>query len=388
MKLLVTDADARAALAATRALGRAHLVHVAGPGRTSLAGTSRFAVAHHRAADPLAAPEAFAREIQALCASLGIDLVLPVTDGAMLALGSSRDALRPARLMAAGYEAYARLSDKHALAQLARGAGIETPRGGRVRDPESALALARELGFPVVVKPVVSVLRDDAGRLCKPEVVRIASEPALPEAFARAGAGGEALLQECVEGWGEGLSLFRWQGRTLAAFAHRRLREMPPGGGVSVLAESIAVDAERLACVEALLDGVGYQGVAMAEFKANERRAVLIEINARLWGSLQLAIDAGIDFPSLLVAAFSGARPAPAAAYRSGVRLRSEFGDLDHALALARGRGAPGAPTGLRAALGVLLRPAGPDCRWELLRREDPRPFCRALLRWLARRPL
>ncbi len=386
MKLLVTDADARAALAATRALGRAHLVHVAGPGRASLAGASRFAAAHHRVADPLAAPEAFARETQALIARLGIELVLPVTDAAMLALAGRRDELRPALLMAAANEAYTRLSDKDALAQLARGAGLETPRGGRVRDPESALALARELGFPVVVKPIVSVMRDARGRICKPEVVRVENEPALPDALARAAASGEALLQECVEGWGEGLSLLRWQGRTLAAFAHRRLREMPPGGGVSVLAESVPVDAARLACVESLLDGVGYAGVAMAEFKTDGRRAVLIEVNARLWGSLQLAIDAGVDFPSQLVAAFSGARPPPAQAYRSGARLRSEFGDLDHALALARG--ARGAPTGLRAALGVLLRPAGPDCRWELLRREDPRPFPRALLRWLARRPL
>jgi predicted ATP-grasp superfamily ATP-dependent carboligase len=388
VKLLVTDADTRAALAATRALGRAHRVHVAGPARRSLAGASRFAAAQHRVADPLAAPEAFAGEIRALCASLGIELVLPVTDGAMLALAGAREGLAPARLLAAANPAYASLSDKHALAQLARDAGIETPRGGPVRGPETALALARELGFPVVVKPVISVLRDAAGRLCKPEVVRVESAHALPEALARAGADGEVLLQECVAGWGEGLSLLRWQGRTLAAFAHRRLREMPPGGGVSVLSESIALDAQRLARVEALLDGVGYQGVAMAEFKSDGRRAVLIEVNARLWGSLQLAIDAGVDFPSLLVAAFGDARPAPAGTYRGGVRLRSEFGDLDHALALARGRGAPGAPAGLRAALAVLLRPAGPDCHWELLRREDPRPFLRALARWLARRPL
>jgi predicted ATP-grasp superfamily ATP-dependent carboligase len=181
--------------------------------------------------------------------------------------------------------------------------------------------------------------------------------------------------------------VLRWQGRTLAAFAHRRLREQPPGGGVSVLSESIAVDAGRLARIEALLDASGYSGVAMAEFKSDGREAWLIEINARLWGSLQLAIDAGVDFPSLLVAAAAGERPEPVRAYRTGVRLRSEIGELDHALAVARGRTAPGAPRGLRAALGTLLRPAGPGCRWELLRRDDPRPFGRAFGRWLARRP-
>ncbi len=387
MKLLVTDADTRAALAATRSLGRAHRVHVCGSGPSSLAGASRFAAAHHRVPDPLAAPEAFVRETRALIEAEGIELVLPVTDASTRALCDSPLALAPARFAAAAREPYTRLSDKHALGPLARAAGLETPAGERVRDPESALALARDLGFPVVVKPIASVVRDGAGRLRKPEVVRVESADALPAAFARAAAGGEALLQRCVAGWGEGLCLLRWQGRTLAAFAHRRLREQPPAGGVSVLSESIAIDAQRLARVESLLDASGYHGLAMAEFKTDGQHAWLIEINARLWGSLQLAIDAGVDFPGLLVALVAGGNPEPAGAYRVGVRLRSELGELDHALAVARGRVAPGARAGVQAALGVLLRPAGPGCRWELLRRDDPWPFGRALARWLARRP-
>ena len=37
----------------------------------------------------------------------------------------------------------------------------------------------------------------------------------------------------------------------------------------------------------------------MVEFKHDERDGVpkLMEINGRFWGSLQLAIDAGVDFP-------------------------------------------------------------------------------------------
>lgn len=387
MKLLVTDADTRAALAVTRSLGREHAVHVCGPGPASLAGASRFATAHHRVADALRDPEAFAGETRALVRAAGIELVLPVTDAATRALATANASLAPARIAAARPGPYAQLSDKHALARLAREFGLETPEGERVADAPAALALARELGFPVIVKPIVSVVRDAAGRLRKPEVVRVEDAAALPAAFARAAAGGAALLQRCVAGRGEGLSLLRCEGRTLAAFAHRRLREQPPGGGVSVLSESIALDARRLARIEALLDASGYDGLAMAEFKSDERHAWLIEINARPWGSLQLAIDAGVDFPDLYVRALAGERPEPVCAYRVGVRLRSELGELDHALALARGRVPPGTPAGVRAALRVLLRPAGPGCRWELLRRDDPLPFVRALTRWLARRP-
>jgi predicted ATP-grasp superfamily ATP-dependent carboligase len=387
VKLLITDADARAALAATRALGRRYSVHVAGPERASLAGRSRFAAAHHRVPDPLLAPEDFARAVAALAAKEQIALVLPVTDAATLALIERRGELAPARLAAADARAYARLSDKNALVPLAQQAGLATPRGGLVRDEQGALALAREIGFPVYVKPVVSLVRDAAGRLCKPEVVRVETPETLPAAFERAARGGEALLQQEVSGAGEGLSLLRQRGRTLAAFAHRRLREKPPGGGVSVLSESIAVDPARLAAIESLLDVLGYEGLAMAEFKNDGERAFLIEFNARLWGSLQLAIDAGVDFPGLWVDTLLGHAPAPVRGYASGVRLRWELGDLDHALALARGRRGANGASGIGAALAVLLRPAGPRCRFELLRAEDPRPFGRALARWLARRP-
>jgi hypothetical protein len=64
-----------------------------------------------------------------------------------------------------------------------------------------------------------------------------------------------------------------------------------------------------------------------------------MEINPRFWGSLQLAIDAGVDFPALLVEAAADAAPP---AYRSGVRSRWFWGDVDALLLrLTAGAGAP-----------------------------------------------
>jgi predicted ATP-grasp superfamily ATP-dependent carboligase len=44
-------------------------------------------------------------------------------------------------------------------------------------------------------------------------------------------------------------------------------------------------------------------GVAMVEFKLDRRKgnaAKLIDVNGRFWGSLQLAILSGVDFPYYL----------------------------------------------------------------------------------------
>lgn len=384
MKLVVTDGDERAALAATRSLGRRGAVLVVAEGRSSLAGASRWASGRRRVPSPLHAPEAFAASVRELALAIGADAVLPISDAACRALLPGRRGLAPAVLVAPDANAYARLSDKGAVAELARASGIAIPPGGEAETEDEAVALAESLGWPVVLKPVRSVAPDAGGRLRKMGVERAADPGALRLAWRRSVAPDKALVQQIVPGWGEGLFVLRHAGRTLAAFAHRRLREKPPEGGVSVLRESIAVGPERLERVEAVLDEVGFEGVAMAEFRCDGRTAWLMEFNARLWGSLQLAVDAGVDFPRLLVEAALGRQPAPVAGYALGVRSRWELGDLDHAIALARGGANAQGRSGLRAALGVLLRPAGRGTRWEVLRPSDPLPFFRDARSWLA----
>ena len=53
-----------------------------------------------------------------------------------------------------------------------------------------------------------------------------------------------------------------------------------------------------------------------------------MEVNGRFWGSLQLAIDAGVDFPWLLYQLAMGRAVDPVDGYRTGVRSRCLLGDL------------------------------------------------------------
>ena len=112
----------------------------------------------------------------------------------------------------------------------------------------------------------------------------------------------------------------------------------------------------------------------------------LMEVNARFWGSLQLAIDAGVDFPHLVYRLARGERPA-SPAYRTGVRSRWLLGDLDHVLArLTRSDGElqlpDSAPSRWRA-LREFLTPGGRDVHYEVLSRDDPRPFRHELREYL-----
>ena len=119
-----------------------------------------------------------------------------------------------------------------------------------------------------------------------------------------------------------------------ASFAHRRLREKPPSGGVSVYRESIAADPALVERSRRLLEHFGWQGVAMVEYKVDERTGtpMLMEINGRFWGSLQLAVDAGVDFPRLLIECAEGRLPRRRRLYAVGTRLRWWWGDVDQLL--------------------------------------------------------
>src|SRR6185436_4020752 len=99
------------------------------------------------------------------------------------------------------------------------------------------------------------------------------------------------LIQERIIGPGVGVFVCCDGSDVLATFAHRRIREKPPSGGVSVLCESAAVDPIAKEHAIALLRAMQWRGVAMVEFKQNDSDGTLrlMEINGRFWGSLQLA---------------------------------------------------------------------------------------------------
>ena len=383
MRVLITDGNERAALAVARALVAAGLeVYVAAPTPACLAGVSRGV---HRClirADPLAHPAAYATELGTQAGDLGINVLLPITDAAVDALLEHRrllpsDVILPFPDLAT----YRAASDKLQVLEHARGAGFGIPETRIIHSPAEYDAIHEPGLFPGVVKPHRSVVAVGATRR-KVGVSFVADSESCRRALgALPSSAFPVLLQRRVSGPGEGLFVLRWDGRTVAVFAHRRLREKPPAGGVSVYRESIAPAAAMVDPGLRLLDALDWRGVAMVECKRelNTGRHVIMEVNARFWGSLQLAIDAGVDFPTLLVRCALGQHPPAQGSYRVGVRSRWFWGDVDHLyLRLTRSAAALQLENGRWSRLAALIdfvrfRP-GRD-RSEIWRWRDPAPF-------------
>ena len=391
MAVLVTDGDQRSALAVVRSLGAAgYPVYVCASRRRSLAGASRYARADALVADPLDDPQRFAADVRALVARWNIGVLIPISDASLLASLPDRARMPNVLLPFPDERVVRRIADKAAVLEAASSVGIAVPRQQTARDRDALAAMAASLEYPVVLKPARSVA-EHGGRRAKLLVRHAASAAELAAAAGELDpAAYPVLVQQRVIGPGIGIFLLVWNGETLATFAHQRIREKPPAGGVSVYRESVAANPELVRRSRALLDVFGWCGVAMVEYKIDARtgRPYLMEINGRFWGSLQLAIDAGVDFPVLLLGAALGKPLAPVTAYTTGVRSRWFWGDVDHLLArLRRSRDALSLPAGTPgrwAAIRDFFRVRRGLDREEIFRRNDPRPFFRESAQWLS----
>lgn len=386
--VLVTDGHLRSSLAVVRSLGRAgYRVFVCSPRRRSLAGASRYAITESQIPGALAKPDAFADAVVDLVANWNIDVVIPMSEEAMLALLPASERMARVCIPFVPLEVFRQAADKRYVTELAATLGMAVPAQMVVEKADDVRSLADPpFSFPVVVKPSKSVAGETAARTKNAVSYATDREELVDRLSALPPASFPVLVQQRIEGPGTGIFLLRWNSATIAQFAHRRVREKPPSGGVSVCAESVAIDPSTAAAATRLLDALCWQGPAMVEFKQDARTGVryLMEINGRFWGSLQLAIDSGVDFPALLVKAAMGNEITPALEYRVGVRLRWWWGEVDHLIARLR-RNYGRAFGGRWQAIRDFALP-GRGARNEVLRSDDPRPFVRETLDWIQRR--
>jgi predicted ATP-grasp superfamily ATP-dependent carboligase len=388
-RILLTDGDQRATLAATRSLGQAgHAVFVCSHRQHSLAGVSKYCQAHAAIADPLSDVAEYASQIRELIDRWRIDVLLPVTEASLLAVLAHPDLFQDVCVPFPDERTFRRISDKAEVITQARTLGLSVPRQQVLHHATEEV----ECRYPVVVKPSRSVVGQNGKRIKTgaahaddfegvTRILRATPADAFP-----------VLVQERIVGPGIGVFVLLWKGQVLASFGHRRIREKPPWGGISVFRESVQVDRELLDASVALLRAFDWSGVAMVEYKIDSAtgRPYVMEINGRLWGSLQLAIDAGVDFPVKLVNAAIGNANTACPNYRVGIRSRWWWGDIDHLIAVLRHSRAelglpPGAPGRARAIIDFLSAFA-PGNRNEVFRLFDPLPAMLESIDWLARR--
>lgn len=224
-----------------------------------------------------------------------------------------------------------RVHDKGWLMSFAAQKGYLIPKTVFVPDLDLLGEMSEGLAYPVVIKP-----RQSSGSR---GIAYVRQMSGFRDAYLKVHSNyPDPLVQEYIpssEGDGGGCgvgALFNMKGEPKAAFAYRRLRQYPVSGGPSTLRESID-GAEIKEIAVSLLKDLGWKGPAMVEFRLDPRdsKPRLLEINPRLWGSLNLAVESGVDFPYLLHQMAVTGDCDTAFGYRRGVKCRWLIpGDIMH----------------------------------------------------------
>lgn len=332
LNVLVLDANQRSGLAAIRSLGNIDgvLVYAADSEREAIGGSSKYCQSYLQHPSITECPKDFLHWLKHTLIAHKFDIVFPMTEVSSQLLLMNTELLGSTKLPFASYDKVMSLANKGNLTKLAESIDVPVPQSTFYPN-SSEVNLESINDYPVVIKPCLSKIWD--GHNWLDTVVQVAHDKAELEKYLNTSpwlSQYEFMLQAFIPGYGAGAFAIYNQGSPLAFFGHQRLREKPPQGGVSVLSKSVELDPQLLNSAKKLLDAAQWHGVAMVEFRvAEDGTAYLMEVNTRFWGSLQLAIDAGVDFPKLLYQITVGEPVSEVRHYKKEVKLRWLLGDID-----------------------------------------------------------
>lgn len=310
-KVLILDGHSSAAAASVLALPRECILHVAAMEDDCLCFASRRVTQRHRQPRER---EALRHWLCDLYTRENFDLVIPSTETSLLAVkASDLDPTLRSRCVLASEASLDTALDKRRTLEVAARLGVRVPQGVLVT---SADEVAEPIAWPVVVKPNHSKVVTRAQTLSfQPQIC--ADTRALHKALEEFLPFTPVLVQEYFRGHGVGVEALFEYGLPRWLFAHRRLHEWPITGGASSYRRAIAVPPMLEHATLDLLGELAWHGVAMVEFKlADDGDYRLMEINPRLWGSLPLAVAAGVNFPLGLLHLATGQSPGPQPKYR------------------------------------------------------------------------
>ncbi|HET9283379.1 MAG TPA: ATP-grasp domain-containing protein [Candidatus Angelobacter sp.] len=329
MRALILDGHSRAALETLQSLGRTGVqVDIAAEGADCLAFHSRYTVNKLRQPSQscLSDFHTWLREHDQKC---NYELIVPATEASLLGLRAlaEDDPLRRKAVLPAN-QALDIALDKEKTRLLAKELGVPVPESTLISSIIDIGEIGQSTQFPLVLKPTHSKIMV-AGELRTLAAIVVKNETQRQEQLRRWLPYTPVLQQQYVQGRGVGAEFLFDRGKKIWHFVHERVHEYPLSGGASSYRRSIRPPDVLLRDAEKLLTSLNWHGVAMVEFKMNAGGQYwLMEINPRLWGSLALSVDAGVNFPLGLLQLAHGQQPQPQPNYKL-VYTRDLRTDLD-----------------------------------------------------------
>ena len=333
--VIITEAGERGPLAACRSLAAAGYA-VDAVAETRLAASFWSRSCHRRLVlpGPREHPEAFAAALTGLVRAQSYAVLVPGGEATLLAVADHGERLSPfVRTGLPTRDVIEKCLDKTVLLREGAAVGMPPP-ASIVCTPSEARAAARQLGYPIALKPSRSILRQSSGmRQAGTKLVTTDEEvqhavkglgtPVIVQRFERAG---ERLSCAGVFAAGEllGLAVARYE------------RTWPPSAGAASFARTIRPHEQLVTAATDLLLRLGWEGIFELEVLGLPGGGLAVmDLNPRLFGWLALAIAAGADLPAIWCDFLLGRKRSPVIA-RPGVAYRWEEAELGNLVLLCR----------------------------------------------------
>lgn len=367
---IVLDAEQKSSLSAVRSLGQKDIrVISGGKRRFAISRWSRFSEQSFTYPSPLSNKRGFVDVVISEAKKLGNrPVILSFSDETINPLIERRVEIeKVARIVLPQKEAIDIAFDKEKTLVLAKTLNIPVPKRG--------------VGFPRVVKPRHTCYWPRNGNEGFQTTAKFAmGENDLKKKVSdfQSKTNEIPMAQEFLKGEEYGVEVLADNGKILALCAHKRIRSISPIGGASVLKETIN-GGMMFEYAKKLIEALKWTGPAMVEFKKDAKTGEfkLMEINGRFWGSLPLAIFAGVDFPYLYYKLALGESFEPDTTYRKGVVSRYFLGDIKNLLTVLF-KNDPmrkfAYPSRLKAIKNFLTPAKGPS-REDIFSWKDLKPF-------------
>lgn len=325
---LVTDGFWRKSLSAIRSLGKqGYVVTVMGDSLFTTGFWSKYAANFCIGPSAVDAPSAFGAKLLACLKAFtkknkGKPVLLPMEDATLQWVAANIDTIKHlCYVLIPDAHTVAIAENKHETLIRARDLGLPVPLTYSPNTPEELASILRQVQLEGKAQFIVKPVQGSGSSGIKYDVLDLAIDWTRHwEQY------GPLLIQErlAAEGKGVGVSLLMDRyGECRAWFVHERLQQFPNSGGPSTDRQSIH-HPELLDMSLRLIKSLNWQGIAMVEWKIDSQtqQPKLMEINPRFWGSLELAVRAGVDFPYLYALAAADQPLPKLPEYADGIRCR------------------------------------------------------------------
>jgi predicted ATP-grasp superfamily ATP-dependent carboligase len=322
--VIITDGNYKNALAAIRALGKSGVFSTVCSDSIAIAFFSKYCRTRYIYTSPKY-PNSFLRDIYDLVKKRKKNVLMPIGAETTVLISSVKKRLSQfVKVSAPDYTILEKAHDKFSCINIAKTVGVPVPQTILFTKGTDLKKIISKVSFPVVIKANrgVGVFKGvryaysprDLLYKCR-EVQNQPSYSNMVWDFQK------LLIQEYIPGEIRDVVALFNNGVPRAAVVQRRVITYPPEGGVGIMNETIN-DRNLLNLAIKILKRLRWHGVAQVEFKLDSDNIPrLMEVNPKFWGTLELAIASGVNFPYLLYTMVMEGDVKPTFSYRKNLQM-------------------------------------------------------------------